>query len=221
MSEAPAKATIDAAWSKGVVVAICGIDGSGKSTVAGRLAESLAGLGVMTTLTRQPTEYYRSDAHVRRYHDDGEGSMWAEGLALLSACDRLLHLRNEVIPALEAGHVVISDRFLHASQAIFRARGVDADWLATINSYCPPPHLCVLLDCPISIARERIERRGGYIRLEERSPSRLEAIRQSYLEVVPADAVTIDATASPAELHRAVLAAVEPLVSARLGLCRR
>lgn len=147
--------------------------------------------------------------------------MWAEGLALLSACDRLLHLRNEVIPALEAGHVVISDRFLHASQAIFRARGVDADWLATINGYCPPPHLCVLLDCPVAIARERIERRGGYIRLEERSSSRLEAIRQSYLEVVPADAVTIDATGSPAELHRAVLAAVEPLVSARLGLCRR
>lgn len=220
MRTAPAKAAIAAAWGKGVVVAICGIDGSGKSTVAGRLAESLTDLGVATTLTRQPTEYYRGDAHVRRYHDDGEGLMWEEGLALLSACDRLLHLRNEVIPALEAGHVVISDRFLHASQAIFRARGVDADWLATINSYCPPPHLCVLLDCPASVARDRIERRGGYIRLEERSPSRLESIRQSYLEVVPSDALIVDATVPPDQLHRAVLAAIKPLAIAHPGLCR-
>jgi dTMP kinase len=221
MRAAPARPTIEAAWDKGVVVAICGIDGSGKSTVAESLAGSLAELGVATTLTRQPTDYYRGDPHVRRYHDDGEGSMWEEGLALLSACDRLLHLREEVVPALEAGHVVISDRFLHATQAIFRARGVCGDWLATINSYCPPPHLCVLLDCPVPVALERIRLRGGYIRLEERSPDRLEVIRQSYLEVVPPDAAIIDATASPDDLHRAVLAAVEPLVVARPGLCRR
>lgn len=220
MRTAPAKAAIDAAWGKGVVVAICGIDGSGKSTVAERLAVSLKNLGVATTLTRQPTQYYRGDAHVMRYHNDGEGSMWEEGLALLSACDRLLHLRNEVVPALEAGRVVLSDRFLHASQAIFRARGVDADWLATINSYCPPPHLCVLLDCPASIASERIKRRGGYIRLEERSPSRLEAIRQSYLEVVPSDALIVDATIPPSQVHRVVLAAIEPLAIERPEPCQ-
>ena len=218
MNVAPAKQTIDAAWNVGTVVAVCGIDGSGKSTVAASVVDALDGLGVKATLTRQPTEYYRSDAHVRRYHDDGEGSMWEEGLALLSACDRLLHLRNEVIPALQAGHVVVSDRFVHATHAIFRARGVDVGWLAAINSYCPPPHLCVLLDCPAYVARERIERRGGHIRLEERSQQRLEAIRQSYLEVIPSDAIILDATLSPGELHQKVLSAVQRLVLLRREL---
>lgn len=211
-----AQPAIETAWKTGTVVAVCGIDGSGKSTLAERLMESLRVIGVAVTLTRQPTEYYRRDAYVRGYHDDGVGSMWEEGLALLSACDRLLHLRSEVIPALNAGHVVISDRFLHATHAIFRARGVDPGWLEVINTYCPPPHLCVLLDCPAAIAHARIVRRGGYIRLEERSLRALEAIRESYLEVVPHDAVILDATASPEELHRAALAAVEPLALSRL-----
>lgn len=212
---APPKPRIDAAWQRGTVIALCGIDGSGKSTVGARLAESLARLGVDVTLTRQPTYYYRRDPHVRAYHDDGEGSMWEEGLALLSACDRLLHLRSEVVPALEAGRVVISDRFLHATHAIFRARGVDPDWLEVINRYCPPPHLCILLDLPAAVAHERIKRRGGHIRLEESSCERLEAIRRSYLEVVPTDGVILDATATTDELHKRALAAVKPLVLAR------
>lgn len=210
-----AKPRIDAAWQRGTVIALCGIDGSGKSTVGAQLAESLARFGVEVTLTRQPTCYYRGDAHVRAYHDDGEGSMWEEGLALLSACDRLLHLRSEVVPALEAGRVVISDRFLHATHAIFRARGVDPEWLEIINQYCPPPHLCILLDLPAAVAHERIKRRGGHIRLEENSCERLEAIRRSYLEVVPTDGVILDATATTDELHERALAAVKPLVLAR------
>jgi dTMP kinase len=215
MKAGSAEPVVDEAWRQGTVVAICGIDGSGKSTLATSLAQALERLDVKVTLTRQPTDYYRNDRNVRHYHDEGDSPMWEEGLALLSACDRLLHLRTEVIPALNEGGVVISDRFLHATHAIFRARGVDGRWLSVINQYCPPPHICVLLDCPTNVARERIERRGGHIRLEERSSAALEAIRRSYLKIVPADAVVLDATATPEMLLRDVLNAVQPIVLGR------
>jgi dTMP kinase len=205
---------IMAAWDSGFVVAVCGIDGSGKSSVMEELAARTRGLGLECTTTRQPTAFYRSSEHVRTYHDNGVAGMWEEGIALLSACDRLLHLRTEVVPALRRGGVVISDRFLHATYAIFEARGVDAEWLRSINAYCPPPHLCVLLDCPAEVAMRRIHARGGYIRLEERSYERLEAIRQRYLAVVPDDAVVIDAT-QPAE--RVLNEAVEALAAALDG----
>ncbi len=141
--------------------------------------------------------------------------MWEEGLALLSACDRLLHLRTVIVPALEQGHTVICDRFLHATHAIFRARGVDPAWLSSINQYCPPPHVCILLDCPAQTARERIDRRGGHIRLEERSQATLEAIRESYLEVVPCDAIVLDATLEREILLDRAVAAIRSL--GRLG----
>jgi dTMP kinase len=211
MRAGSAQPTVDAAWLRGTVVAICGIDGSGKSTLASSLADSLRAADVPVTLTRQPTDYYREDPHVRRYHDEGQALMWEEGLALLSACDRLLHLRSVIVPALEQGHTVICDRFLHATHAIFRARGVEPEWLATINHYCPPPHICILLDCPAPTARERIDRRGGHIRLEERSVQALEAIRSSYLEVVPDDAIVLDATLTPETLLSRAVEAVRSL----------
>jgi dTMP kinase len=209
--------TVERAWEQGTVVAICGIDGSGKSTLANRLAESLRRDGFPITLTRQPTDYYRNDPHVRRYHDEGDALMWEEGLALLSASDRLLHLRSVVVPALEQGHTVICDRFVHATHAIFQARGVEANWLSAINRFCPEPHACILLDCPTPIARERIERRGGHIRLEERSVDSLEAIRRCYLDVVPEDALILDATQAPDVILERALTVVQSTIHDRVA----
>jgi dTMP kinase len=193
----PIDPRLHAAWSRGCVVALCGIDGSGKTTLIQGLADRLRSEGYRVHETRQPTDFYRTAQPVRDYHDRGESAMSEQALALLSAADRLLHLRTDVVPALEADSIVLTDRFLHATYAIFTARGVDPHWLAEINRYCPPPHVAILLDCPPEVAVGRIRARGGYIRLEERSIERLAAIRQSYLEVLRSTATVIDAREAP------------------------
>jgi dTMP kinase len=181
------------AWSRGLLIAVCGIDGSGKSTLIKRLDNFLGERGVEVVITEQPTNFYRSASSVRAYHDRGEEESWQEGLALLSAYDRLLHLKNTIVPALLSGKVVISHRFGAAARAIFTSRGLEAQWIESINRYCPRPHVSFLLDCPGKIAVDRIAARRGRIRLEERSAIMLEKIRKAYLDGADRSTHVIDA----------------------------
>ncbi|HEY9226280.1 MAG TPA: dTMP kinase [Gemmatimonadaceae bacterium] len=181
------------AWQSGVLIALCGIDGSGKSTILAALQDRLRASGFPVTLTQQPTNFYRQARPVRDYHDRGAEGSCQEALALLSAADRLLHVKLEVVPALTRGDVVLSHRFLDATYAIFAARGLDRSWLRQINQFCPPAHATILLDCPGDVACERIARRGGAIRLEERSPELLERIRREYLAGAAESTLVVDA----------------------------
>ncbi|QWA23237.1 dTMP kinase [Streptomyces sp. JCM17656] len=181
----------------GLVIAVCGIDGAGKTTLIETLARTLEASGEAVHVTRQPTSFYRSLEPVRTYHDEGAGNIPAECLALLSAADRSLHLAREVLPALLAGKTVISDRFVAAAAAIFETRGLSRSWIDEVNRFCPPPHGQILLDISGEEAVERIRQRGGYIRLEERSASTLEAIRQNYLRQRQENCLVLDAQATP------------------------
>ncbi|WP_317447678.1 dTMP kinase [Streptomyces collinus] len=179
------------------MIAVCGIDGAGKTTLIETLARSLGQSGEAVHVTRQPTSFYRGLEPVRTYHDEGACNIPAECLALLSAADRSLHLAQEVLPALMAGKTVISDRFVAAAAAIFETRGLSRSWIDEVNRFCPPPHGQILLDISGEAAVERIRQRGGYIRLEERSAETLEAIRQNYLRQRQENCLVLNALESP------------------------
>jgi dTMP kinase len=201
------------AWARGHVIAVCGIDGSGKSTLIDRVADELSRRGHKVFCTRQPTTFYRELEPVRRFHDEGDKAVPVECMALLSAADRALHLTHEVIPALLSSSLVISDRFLPAAEAIFAARGLDDEWVSQINAFCPPPHGQILLDLPGAVAVRRIRQRGGSIRLEERSSTTLEAIRQAYLQRRRPNCMVLDATMSPDALAKEAVAYIATLSS--------
>ncbi len=200
---------IASAWKKGVLVAVCGIDGAGKSTLIPAIVNKLAAEGYVVSETHQPTDFYRTGDLSRAYQHGTENTPPHEAMALISAGDRLLHLAGSCVPYMERGEVVVSHRFLAATYAIFQARGIASDWLESINDFCPLPHITVLVDCPGEIAVERIRQRGGETRNDERSPAMLESIRQNYLRVVGSSGCIVDSTKGPVAVQRQALEYVE------------
>ncbi len=151
----------------GVLIALEGIEGAGKSSQAARLARALASMGIPTVLTREP-----GGTALGGYIREVLLSPEMEGLspraeALLYAADRAEHVARVVKPALEEGKVVVSDRFLDSSLAYQAgARGLDEDDILRLSLWATEgisPDLVILLRVE---PRRGLERSGREDRLE-------------------------------------------------------
>jgi dTMP kinase len=195
--------------TRGRLIAMCGIDGCGKTTQIGLLAGALRARGIDVVETRQPTEFYRDHPQVRAYLDDGDTSLGMVGLALLAAADRQHHVRGVIEPALAAGRWVITDRYVYSTYAFFVARGLELDFLRTINRDVPRPDLSVLLDLPAEVARQRVQLRDGKaLKYEERSLAFMTGVRDGFLAYRDASFLTVDATAPAAAIAAEIHARV-------------
>ena len=110
-------------------IVIEGIDGCGKGTQAKLLFDHLKDLGKEVLLTAEPTKGPLGKM-IREHLSDP--FLDDESLALLFAADRIEHLEKEVRPALEAGKIVISDRYVYSSVA-YQGQRIDLDWVGDIN----------------------------------------------------------------------------------------
>ncbi len=141
---------------KGLFIAIEGIDGAGKTTVAKAVVDSLEKkYSYPVLLTSEPTKkkiglllrQYLKNPHAKREVD-----------ALLFAADRVEHYFEEIEPFVNNGGIVISDRYVYSSYAYQSSQGLPLEWLIEINKFAPPADLVFLLDVPIDIALERIKK---------------------------------------------------------------
>lgn len=143
---------------RGVLVAIEGIDGAGKTTQAARLGEALAKLGIEVVRTKEPTDgpwgrRLRASAASGRLSPDEELNAFLE--------DRRQHVAELILPALARGAAVIVDRYYFSTAAYQGARGRDPDELLRLNeSFAPPPDLLVLIEVAPEVGVERIRARG-------------------------------------------------------------
>ena len=101
-------------------------------------------------------------------------------MALLFAADRALHLHQRILPALERGAVVVSDRHYLSSLA-YQGVEVEMEWVAELNSRFHRPDLTVLLDLDPDVALGRKEAEGGAPERYERRDY-LRQVRENYLE---------------------------------------
>jgi dTMP kinase len=168
-----------------VLIAFCGIDGSGKTTQLRRVqAELEAAMDIEVYTTKQPTNWYRKDPRVQQLmnsESDLEDLLLRE-LALFSAADRLRHYQTEISPQLETGSIVLTDRYVHSAYAYFTARGIsDMAWLVEINKFVPLPDITIFLDVPVDVAIDRITTRLGTINKEEINQARMNQIREIFL----------------------------------------
>lgn len=113
---------------------------------------------------------------VRAAEEDYRGST----LACLVAADRYFHLENEVLPALQTGKIVLSDRYIESSLVLQRLDGLDIEFIWRLNSQICIPDLSVILTASAEILEQRLSQRSSFGRFE-RTKSRADELSY-YLE---------------------------------------
>lgn len=144
---------------RGRFIAIEGIDGSGTTLQTRALGAWLAQRGHSVVETREPTGG-AIGALIRERLSVRAAALDPAALALLFAADRLDHVAREVEPALAAGAVVLTDRYLLSSLA-YQSLDCDAAWVREINARAPAPDLTLVLEVPAEVAFARVQRRLG------------------------------------------------------------
>lgn len=170
---------------KGLFITIEGNDGSGKSTVITSLKEQLAKLNVEVCYTREPGGSYVAEKIREVILDNDNIAMDDKTEALLYAASRRQHLKETVFPALEAGKLVICDRFIDSSltyQGI--ARGLGVDEVYNMNMFATEgfmPHLTIYLLVDPKIGLERKSHQKELDRLEHEKLEFHQKVYNGYL----------------------------------------
>lgn len=178
-----------------------GIDGSGKSTQARRLAAHLTGQGRDVVLTREPGGSPGAE-DIRALVLEGEPDRWSpETELLLFTAARRDHLERTILPALEAGQIVICDRFADSTRMYqgLRRSGLRAlvDQLHDLM-IGQEPDLTVLIDMDPDTGLQRALSRGaGEERFESFGNDLQAKMRAGFLDLAQEFAdrfITIDGT---------------------------
>ena len=135
---------------RGKFITFEGCEGSGKSTQLKLLSEYLTQVGTDFILTREPGGSGISE-DIRKIILNGKNTaMCDECEALLYAAARIQHLREVIVPALEAGKLVVCDRYVYSSLAYQGyARGLGEKFIEEINAVALsnyPPDMTLFLD---------------------------------------------------------------------------
>jgi dTMP kinase len=199
--------------TSGVFVVLEGGDGCGKSTQVQLLVSRLRDLGREVVATREPgaTE---AGAAIRSLVLGG-GDLDPRAEALLIAADRAEHVSEVILPALERGAVVVSDRYIPSSLAYQGvARGLGVDEIALLSEWATgglAPDLVIVLDVPASEAAGRRARPED--RMEREPDSFRAAVNQAYRDLASRFGWTLIDGAEPVEgVADEIWAAVRPLV---------
>ncbi|MEM2999823.1 MAG: dTMP kinase [Candidatus Bathyarchaeia archaeon] len=140
---------------RGAFICLEGLDGSGKTTQAKMLAEKLKA-GYNAVYTAEPSRG-KIGAFIRKHCLYGEKRLSSAVEALLFAADRMEHVETEILPALQQGRVVISDRYLYSSIAYQGAAGLSIEWIEKINEHALKPDLAVFIDVDPKVAMRRLK----------------------------------------------------------------
>jgi dTMP kinase len=173
-----------------------GIEGCGKSTQADLVREFLEGRGFSVLVTREPGGSPIGEQIRRILLEPANHGMVALTELLLYEASRCQHVEAVIRPALDAGKVVICDRFFDASTAYQGyGRGLDIAMVGRLNLVATgsrKPDLTIVLDLPVDVGLkrlgkklDRIEReavefhqrvRKGYLRIARDEPGRVKVV---------------------------------------------
>ena len=178
----------------GFLFVLEGIDGSGKTCASKELVKRLQSDGYDVVYLREPTKESQWGQEIGERSPAGELTP-EEELELYSK-DREWHIANRIEPALEAGKVVIMDRYFFASGA-YQSTVLDLHWreILQINREelsAPEPDIVFILDVPAEIGLQRATGRTGKANLQFEKLDRLVKVRQAYLEMIENDTATFE-----------------------------
>jgi len=213
---------------KGRLIAVDTIDGGGKGLQIRRLVEGLrvAYPGVEILETREPWDVPDNDIGLRIRKVIGEGGrrqVWPEeeglnhqSLQYLYFLDRCVHYMKCIIPALEQGKLVITDRERMVTFAYGMAAGVDSKVIKGWHDGMMSPDLFIYLRVDAEVANKRIESRSkktGQAKELFEDPERVRKNVEGFDGVAALGVIdnlkVVDGNPGPDEVAAAMMAAVE------------
>jgi dTMP kinase len=200
----------------GIFVCFEGGEGAGKSTQARTLAASLEQRGYHPLLTFEPGDTAVGKELRRIVLDPATGELSHRTEVLLYAADKAEHVDTVVMPALERGQVVITDRYVDSLLA-YQGGGRlldlgDVERVARWATRDLRPHLTVVLDLDPEHGLSRFDERD---RIEGESPDFFVRARNAFLALAAADPdhyLVVDASRAADEIAGVVLTRLEPLL---------
>jgi len=165
----------------GKLIVFEGLDGSGQSTQAEFLKDFLKEKGYKVILTKEPTLDSQAGKEIKEVLEKKK-KISPKELQELFAKDRKEHLKTLIIPALEQGKVVISDRYFFSSFAYGQASGLDLNWLIKINNEFLLPDITFFLAVSPKVCLERIKKRKKERTLFEEK-EKLEKVYRNYQKI--------------------------------------
>ena len=209
---------------RGIFITMEGIDGCGKSTQLEMLSAALRGRGWPVVTTRQPGGTPSGQA-IRSLMIAEHSRLAPLAELMLLIADRTQHVAEFIRPHLDAGRIVISDRYADSSVAFQGyGRGLDIATVEELNQLATGglmPDLTLLFDLDVDSARARLQARTGDASemrgFDEEAREFHARVRDGYCQLAaryPERFRVFDATGSIEDLHARVLATV---VSSRLS----
>ena len=203
--------------SGGLFIAFEGGEGSGKSTQIELLANALRASGRSVTVTYEPGAT-PVGSRIREMLLHNEAPITPRAEALLFAADRAHHVDTVIRPALDAGHVVLTDRYADSSLAYQGVgRQLSLDDVQRVSRWATAglrPDLTVLLDLPAAAGLGRAKGRSTADKLEAESLDFHERVREAFRSLAESDPrryLVVDATQPADVIAAAVLARVNAL----------
>lgn len=206
---------------RGKFITIEGIEGVGKSTNMAELVAHIEAAGYRVLRTREPggTPLAEEIRDLLKDRSDEPIPEIAELLLLFAA--RSLNMNNVILPALEAGTWVVSDRFTDSSRAYQGGgRGIPMETIDRLADWVHGetwPDLTILLDAPVEIGMQRADKRGERDRFEQEQHDFFQRVRECYLQLAinePARFVVLDTTQSLEEVSREIRMVADQLLHA-------
>lgn len=206
----------------GLFITFEGIDGCGKSTQRDLLAEELERRGLDVLVTREPGGTPIGEDIRKILVSEASVHIAPATELLLYVAARAQHVAELIRPALDAGRIVISDRYTDSTVAFQgHGRGLDLDIIQALNEFATTslkPDLTIVFDLDPAAARRRVRSRpmGGLLgAFDEQHAEFHERMRAGYLMMAkdePSRVRVVDAGGSLEETHRQVLAIVVPII---------
>ena len=212
--------------ARGLFITLEGVEGSGKTTQAAILGEALIKEGRTAIVTHEPGGT-RAGQAIRKIFLDPEVTLDVASELLLVLADRAQHVREMIAPRVEAGDIVISDRYSDSTVAYQGyGRGFDLPLLKQLNQLATAtmiPDQTIVLDCPaeVGLARTRERVKGKEHRFDRFESEMVEfhrRVRDGFLAIAKAEPTRvkiIDAQNSPENVSAAILSAAHELIRVR------
>jgi dTMP kinase len=146
---------------RGQFVSVDGPSGAGKTTIVGHLAQMLVARGEHVHVTAEP-----SHGRIGALAAELTETVTGQALACLYTADRFHHTDMEITPHLQAGSIVVCDRYIASGLVVQRFDDVALEYLWQLNRDVLRPNLAVILEADPDVIAQRLAERGPHNRFQ-------------------------------------------------------